>query len=219
MDLSRIAHVWRRRPLLTMATLSLAAAVIIGALLMIPRTYQSSASVMMLAPRSAARQTGGNPYLSFSPSLTLTASAVADELMAPQTGATLASRGLNSSFTAALAPYTTDTTGSVVLLTVAGTSKADVAATLQAVIQQVSATLSTLQHGVAPQSEITAVTLSYASQPTVSSSQTARSMIVIILPVILLALGIPIIIDGRAARRALRRGVPPASHVLRPAER
>jgi hypothetical protein len=202
MDLTTISRIWGRRRKLTAAMLVLAAAVTIAALMATPRTYQSSASVIMLAPRSAARQMGGNPYLSFSPSLTLTASAVADEVMAPSTARELAARGYRSLYAVALAPFTTTTTGSVLIVTVTGSDKASVQATLRAVTAQLGTALSGLQGKVRARARIGAATLSYSPQPALSTTQTARSLILVIVPVILLALGVPVVVDGQLERRA-----------------
>jgi hypothetical protein len=216
MNLSTISRIWGKRRKLTAAMLILAAAIAITALMIMPRTYQSSASVIMLAPRAAARQMGGNPYLSFSPSLTLTASAVGDEVMAPGTAQALAARGYRSSYTVALAPFTTTTTGSVLIITVTGSDKASVQATLRAVTAQVSTALSGLQGHVAKRARIRSATLSSSSQPALSTSQTARPLILVIVPVILVALGVPVIVDGQIERRA-RTAPAAAGHALTPA--
>jgi hypothetical protein len=175
--------------------------------------------VIMLAPRSAARLTGGNPYLSFSPSLTLTASAVADEVMAPGTALKLARHGFRAPFTVVLAPYTTDTTGSVLLVTVTGSSQADVQATLHAVTAQIGTALSGLQDQVASRHQIAAATLSYSPRPVLSISETARSLIVIIVPVLLLALAFPVLVDARLLRRGMQQKPVPGTHALSPAKR
>jgi hypothetical protein len=218
MDLRNFARIWRERRILTAVMLGLAVAAVLAALATVPRTYQSTASVIMLAPRSAARLTGGNPYLSFSPSLTLTASAVADEVMAPQVARKLTARGLDAAYTVALAPYTTNTTGSVLLVAVTGTSKAATQSTLAAVNTQISAALASLQHGVAARGRIRAATLSYSPQPALSVSKTARSLIMVVVPVVLAALSIPLLTDAAARRLGRRRGIR-AGHALGPAER
>jgi hypothetical protein len=218
MNVSRFSQIWERRWILGTAALAVAAAAIIAALLVLPRTYQAGSSVMMLAPRSAARMTGGNPYLSFSPSLTLTASAVGDEVMAPGTAQRLAARGFRAAYTVALAPYTTDTTGSVLLITVTGSDQASVRATLGAVTAQVATSLAVLQHGVARAARVRAVTLSYAARPALSVSQTARSMILVIVPVILAALAVPVLADAWLLRRSARRRSPRAGQAPHPAD-
>ncbi len=218
MSVSRFSQIWERRWILGTAALAVAGAAIIAALVVLPRTYQAGSSVMMLAPRSAARMTGGNPYLSFSPSLTLTASAVGDEVMAPGTAQRLAARGSRAAYSVTLAPYTTDTTGSVLLITVTGSSQASVRTTLRAVTAQVATALAVLQHGVAQRSRVRAVTLSYAAAPSLNVSQTGRSMILFIVPVILAALAVPVLADAFLLRRSARRRSVRAGHAPHPAD-
>jgi hypothetical protein len=213
MDVSRFSLIWGRRWILTAAMLTLASVITVAALLIVPRTYQSDSSVIMLAPRSVARLTGGNPYLSFTPSLTLTASAVGDEVMAPGTARHLAARGFRAAYTVALAPYTTNTTGSVLQVTVTGSDKADVQATLHAVTAEISTQLAQLQGQVRRPSRILAATLSYSPQPTLSVSQTGRSLILLVVPVLLLALAVPVVVDALLQRRA-GAGRATASHAL-----
>ena len=85
MYLSESFRIWRKRRYLTAALLVLALAGSGAALSTLPRTYQANSSVILLASRTAASPYGGNPYLSFSPSLTLAADAVSRELMGPRT--------------------------------------------------------------------------------------------------------------------------------------
>jgi hypothetical protein len=181
-----------------------------GAAAKMPRYYQSASSVVLLASPAASRQNGGNPFLSFSPSLTLTADAVSRELMAPGTVGQLAARGFTASYTVALPPYTTSTTGSVLLVTVTGTDAAGVESTLQAVTAQIGTQLAQLQHGIPVRRRVRADTLSFAPQATLSISQTARPLVVVVALLLVVCLGMPIAVDGLVTRRQLReRPTPP----------
>src|SRR5580658_10562385 len=124
MDLRQAVRIWRTRWTLTSVLLILALAGIGGATAEMPRYYQSDSSMVLLASRASSMQNGGNPFLSFSPSLTLTADAVSRALMAPQTVRQLAGQGFTASYTVALPTYTTSTTGSVLLVTVTGADAA-----------------------------------------------------------------------------------------------
>jgi hypothetical protein len=132
--------------------------------------------MVLLASRSAAKQNGSNPYLSFSPSLTLTADALSREIMSPGIIQHLRGKGFNGKYTVALAPYTTTTTGSVLLITVTGPRKPDVEQTLHAVTSEISAELLHLQvqSGVKPGNRIRTGTLAYTPSAALSISQTAR---------------------------------------------
>lgn len=211
MDPSKSAPIWRRWWILTVVLLLLTLAGAASTATRL-RTYQSDSSVLLLASRSAARLTGGNPYLSFSPSLTLTADAVGREIMAPATVQHLASRGFRDSYTVGLAPFTTNTTGSVLLVSVTGIKKAAVERTLHAVTSEIGTVLQQLQvqNGVKKHNRIRALTLSHAMQATLDVTKTARPVVSVAAIGLLLTFGIPVVADGlltrRRTRRAIRRG-------------
>src|ERR1035441_9099414 len=115
MSLGQLVRIWRRRFILTTALLLVALAGSAAAVPKFPRTYQSTSSVVLLASRAAAKLSG-NPYLAFSSSLTLTADLLSRELMAPATVRDLSASGVPGTYTVALAPYTTSTTGSVLVV-------------------------------------------------------------------------------------------------------
>jgi hypothetical protein len=205
MDLRQAVRIWRTRWTLTSVLLILALAGIGGATAEMPRYYQSDSSMVLLASRAASMQNGGNPFLSFSPSLTLTADAVSRALMAPQTVRQLAGQGFTASYTVALPTYTTSTTGSVLLVTVTGADAAGVQRTLQAVNTQIGTQLAQLQNGVPPRGQVHADTLSSTPQATLSISQTARPLVVVGVLLLVIALGTPIVVDGLITRRRLRK--------------
>ena len=166
-----------------------------------PRSYQSASSVVLLASHAASKQNGGNPFLSFGPSLTLTANAVSRELIAPATVSQLTARGFTASYTVAVPPVTTFTTGSVLLVTVAGTDAAGVQRTLQAVTKQISTQLAQLQRGVPAPSRVRADTLSFSPRATLSISQTARPLVIVGALLLVICLGTPIVVDGLITRQ------------------
>jgi hypothetical protein len=214
MYLSEMFHIWRRRLILTAVLIIAVSIGTTAALMKLPRTYQSSASVVLLASRSAARQTGGNPFLNFSPSLTLTADVLSRQLMAPEIAVSLSASGFSDPYTVALAPSTTSTTGSVLLVTVTGNDSNAVEGTLRAVTAEIGTELSRLQSKVARHYRIRAATISFAPQATLSVSHTARGLVLVVLPGLLAALGIPVLVDRRAIRRARGRAVVSAQEIL-----
>ena len=206
MDLRQAVRIWRMRWILTSVLIILAMAGAAKEAAKMPRYYQSASSVVLLASHAAATQNGGNPFLSFGPSLTLTADALSRELMAPETVRQLAAQGFTASYTVALPSYTTSTTGSVLLVTVTGTHAARVQRTLQAVTAQIGTQLAHLQNGVPARSQIHADTLSFTPQATLSVSQTVRPLVAVGALLLVICLGIPIVVDGLVARRRLRIG-------------
>lgn len=172
----------------------------------LPRTYQSGSQVLLLASRSVAKQNGNNPYLSFSPSLTLTADALSRELMAPAVVRELRSRGYSAAYAVTLAPYTTTTTGSVLLITVTGSHQAAVQHTLAGVTGQIGAELALLQGRVKRADQIRSVTLSVTARPSLSMARTARPLVAVILVSLLFAFGIPVAVDAIVTRRRATPG-------------
>lgn len=224
MDLGETFHIWRKRWVLTFSLLILVLAGAAAAQPKLPRTYQSDSSMVLLASRKAARLNGGNPWLSFSPSLTLTADVLSRELTAPATVKDLAASGFTESYSVALAPFTTATTGSVVIVTVTGHDQAAVESTLGAVTREVGVKLARLQHSLSPGNRIRIETLSYAPEATLSVGKTARAGVIVTGLGLLIALGIPVIADGLIRRRQIRTGRQladpvPAPVDLRPSDR
>jgi hypothetical protein len=205
MYLGEIFHVWRRRPILTAILIAAIFAGSAVALAKLPRTYQSNSSVVLLASRSAAGQNGGNPFLNFSPSLTLTADVLSRELMAPDITRSLTARGFTDAYTVALPPYTTSTTGSVLVVTVTGHDNSSVEGTLRAVTAQISTELSTLQDHVARRDRIRVAMISFSPRATLSANGIARQLAIVVAPGLLIALGFPVFVDRRITRRRSRR--------------
>jgi hypothetical protein len=215
MDFRHVVRIWRTRWILTSVLLILAMAGAAKAAEEMPRDYQSASSVVLLASRAASMQNGGNPFLSFSPSLTLTADAVSREMMAPGTVRQLAARGFTASYTVVLPSYSTSTTGSVLQVTVTGKHAAGVQRTLQAVTAQISTQLAQLQTGVPARGQVHAETLSFTPQATLNVSQTARPLVVVGLLLLVICLGTPIVVDGLVARwqRRDRSALPDSSEL------
>jgi hypothetical protein len=195
----------RGRWILTGGLLLLTLVGVVVALVKLPPSYQSESSVVLLASPAASRPNGDNPYLSFSPSLTLTADVVSREMMAPSTVDNLVSRGFPDSYSVALATYTTSTTGSVLLVTVSGTDKAAVELTLHGVTDEISTILAKLQAGSRPNDRIQADTLSMSSEAVLSLNQLARLLAVLIGVGLLASFGVPWIVEAQIAGRRIQR--------------
>jgi len=195
----------RGRWFLTGGLLLLTLVCVLAALVELPPSYTSDSSVVLLASPAASRPNGGNPYLSFSPSLTLAADAVSREMMAPATVDYLASKGFPDSYNVTLATYSTSTTGSVLLITVTGPDQAAVELTLHGVTSEVSSVLTHLQASTAPDDRIVAATLSMSSQPSLSLSQLARLLAILLCVGLAASFGVPWLVEAQIAGRRLRR--------------
>jgi hypothetical protein len=209
--LSGSRHIWRRHWILTAVLLILASAGTAEAAARLPRSYQAESSVVLLASRSAAKLNGGNPYLSFSSSLTLTGDILSRALMAPGTAQDLAAHGFRNLYTVALAPSTTTTTGSVLLITVIGSNRAAIEHTLNGVTTELSVKLSQLQSSIKRYDRIRAATLSVTPRPTLSVTTTARPLVGVVALGLLVAFGIPVLVDGQITQRRSRKSAHPVS--------
>jgi hypothetical protein len=204
MRFDEVIKVWRRRAALTAGLVLLALASFAAALALFPATYQSQASVVLLASQAASRQAGGNPYLGFTPALSLTADVVSRALMGPATVRQLASEGYTDSYTVAEPSYTTTATGSVLLITVSGTDPASVERTLHGVVGELDFTLVQMQRNIWPKHRITVSTLASSPQATLQTSATIRPIATTLVLGLIAALGLPVFIDGVIRRRKVR---------------
>jgi hypothetical protein len=125
MDLAEIFRVMRRRWYVLLPGLLLTAGLIVGAGLMVPVTYQSQSTVVLLNSQKATVAYDGNPFLSTQTSLTGMADSLARNLDSDDSLRALKSRGATGTFTAKLAD---NAQGPLLWLTVTGTDKAAVLA-------------------------------------------------------------------------------------------
>ncbi len=204
MRFDEVIRIWRRRAALTAGLVLLALASFAAALALFPATYQSQASVVLLASRAASKVTGGNPYLGFTPSLSLTADVMSRSLTGPETVRQLASEGFDEPYTIAPPAYTTTTTGSVLIITVTGTDPGGVERTLRGVIGEVKFALVQMQSHVWPRYRITEDTLASSPQASLATSATVRPMVMTLLIGLIIALGLPVVIDGAVRRRKVK---------------
>ncbi len=209
-------HMGLARWTLTSALLLASLIGAVAAFIVLPPTYQSDSSIVLLASPVASKPYGDNPYLSFSPSLTLTADVVSSELMATPTVSHLAAQGFRDSYTVEPPSDTADTTGSVLLVRVTGSAKTGAEVTLQGVTSEINKVLAGLQQGIRRAGQIRAVTIS-VSPPSRSFSSEARLLTVFIGAGLVVSFGIPWIVAPRITDRRLRRTAYPVVTAPRPA--
>ena len=201
MNLRDALQVWRRRWILTLLLVLVALAVSAAAAMKAPRHYSAESDVVLLPSASSTATTGHNPYLTYNGALPMTAQILSYQLTDPQTVQALTARGYTASFTATLAP---NTAGAPILsILVTGSNKSTVENTLHGVTDEITTTLSALQTGIARVNRITVLTLSVATNPKLSTSKTARPVVVVLAFGLALALAIPLVVDGASRRRNL----------------
>ncbi len=175
-----------------------------------PGPYTAESQVALLPSRHISGPAGGNPYLSFDDSDTLTADLLRREMTAPAAGARLAAAGYSSAYQVADDPTTA---GPVLDITVTGNSKAMVEHTLQGVTAAASTTLAGMQSGLSPSEQITSIVVSLAPEAKLSAGKKARTLIVVLAVGLILAIAIPQVFDAAASRRRARRfGASQAAH-------
>jgi hypothetical protein len=179
-----------------------------------PGPYQSESEVVLLPSAQSSKLAGGNPYLSFDDSLTLTADLLRRELTAPPLVQSLGRNGYRSSYQVADDPLTA---GPVLDITVTGNSKSSVEHTLAGVTYEAGRQLRFMQSHLAPIDRITLTTVSYAPKPSLLVSKKARTPVVALAIGLVLTLAVPLTVDAavsdrrkagsraRSARRPVRR--------------
>ncbi|MFJ3306748.1 chain length determinant protein [Streptomyces sp. NPDC086549] len=125
MDLAEIFRVMRRRWYVLLPGLLLTAGLIVGVTMLVPVTYQSQSTVVLLNSQKATRAYDGNPFLSSQTSLTGMADSLARNLNSDDSLRDLKARGAKGVFEAKLAD---NAQGPLMWLTITGTDKASVLA-------------------------------------------------------------------------------------------
>ncbi|MGW2422932.1 Wzz/FepE/Etk N-terminal domain-containing protein [Streptomyces sp. NPDC001709] len=125
MDLAEIFRVMRRRWYVLLPGLLLTAGLAVAVALLVPVTYQSQSTVVLLNSQKATVAYDGNPFLSTQTSLTGMADSLARNLNSDGSVRELKSRGATGTFAAKLAD---NAQGPLMWLTVTGTDKAAVLA-------------------------------------------------------------------------------------------
>jgi hypothetical protein len=115
----------RRRWYVLLPGLLVTAGLIVGVLALVPVTYQSQSTVVLLNSQKATKAYDGNPFLSTQTSLTGMADSLARSLNSDVSLRELKSRGAKGTFEAKLAD---NAQGPLMWLTVTGTDKASVLA-------------------------------------------------------------------------------------------
>lgn len=208
-----IMQIWRRRWILTVFVLLVALAGSATAVVKLPKAYEAQSTVVLVpSMRTAKALGGGNPYLSFSSSLSIAADVVTTELTAPQTERELASSGYSQQYTAVSESTTGQTVasdsvlpGPFIVVTVTGLQREPVERTLQALADVIRTKLAGMQTSVPRNNWISASTVSFSPQATVSAGGTYRSLVLIIGVLVVTALCVPLIVDAQITRRRARR--------------
>ncbi|MEU9350508.1 chain length determinant protein [Streptomyces griseoloalbus] len=176
MDLAEIFRVMRRRRYVLLPGLLLTAGLMVAVALLVPVTYQSQSTVVLLNSRKATVAYDGNPFLSTQTSLTGMADGLARNLNSDSSVRELKSRGATGTFEAKLAD---NAQGPLMWLTVTGTDEKAVLASAKALTAYAAERLKEFQEqqAVAPTAMIRMTTI-VAPQDPVAQTKTRLEYLV-----------------------------------------
>jgi hypothetical protein len=218
---------WLTLPLFALTLIGVASAAVV-----LPWSYEAKADMVFLASSYQAKQAGGNPWLVFDGSLTVTAEVVGRELMDDQTMAAIRNQGLTSTYLIGVAP---NSAGPVLDVDVKGNDSADTAATLNALMKLIPQKLDQIQaeHGVAAPARIRLNVVSASPHPDLKSTSKVRTLAVLAFGGLVATVAVPLFVESISARRTggrrsepqprpgsgQGRGAPPARERRRTAPR
>lgn len=189
---------WLTLPIFLLTLISVGTAIFV-----LPWSYEAKATEVFLASSVQAKQAGGNPWLIFDGSLTVTAEVVGREMMGQKTAATLKTQGMRSSYVVGVAP---NSTGPVLAIAVTGQNSSDVAATLNAIMKLIPDKLEQIQAdgGVRQAARIRLNVIEYSQQPTLKATSKIRMLAVMLFAGMMLMITVPLFAESISVRRRTR---------------
>ncbi|GAA2418005.1 hypothetical protein GCM10010191_30760 [Actinomadura vinacea] len=189
--------------MLTLPLLLLALGGVGAAAVVTPWTYEAQASVVFLASPFQAKQAGGNPWLVFDSSLTVTAEVVGREMMDDRTAAGLRARGLTAGYEVGVAQ---DSTGPVLAVDVSGDDPRVVKGTLDALVAAIPQRLTHIQakEGVTERAQIKASVVTASPKAALAATGKLRMLVMVLFVGLALTVAVPLFAEVLSERR--RRG-------------
>ncbi|MQY03466.1 YveK family protein [Actinomadura macrotermitis] len=203
MDLLDSLNILLRRWVLTVPLLLLTISGVVAAFLLLPWSYEAKANAVFLASPLQAKQAGGNPWLVFDGSLTVTAEVVGREMMDARTVADLKARGLTSEYLVAVAA---NTTGPVLEITVTGSDARNTEGTLAALTAMIPQKLERIQaeNGVTPRARITSKVVTSSPRADLKATDKIRNVALLLFVGGAMTVAVPLFVESVASRRQQR---------------
>ncbi|GGO17220.1 hypothetical protein GCM10010116_34820 [Microbispora rosea subsp. aerata] len=200
MDLVDSLRALLRRWPLTLALLVVTLAATGGALIAIPWQYEAKSTVVFLSSRKGSQPVGGNPWLAFDGSLTITAEVVARGMGDERTLEQLKAQGHTAEFTVGLAQ---DSRGPLLDITATGPDPAVAQSTMKALTTLSKQRLADLQEkaGILPDATIRAEIVTASDEALLTPEKKIRLLVVIFAAGMLLTVGVPLFIESLAQKR------------------
>ncbi|WP_067452494.1 hypothetical protein [Actinomadura macra] len=193
---------WLTVPLLLVALVGSGAIALVT-----PYKYEAKATAVLLASPVQAKEAGGNPWLVFDSSLTVTAEVVGREMMDEQTAAALRAKGLTATYMVGVAP---DSTGPVLAIEVTGTDAAGTKATLDALLATVPLRLAKLQaqEAVTPRAQIKMNVISASPKAALVATDKIRLVVMTLFLGLAVTVAVPLFAEVLSERRRRGRDAP-----------
>ena len=169
-----------------------------AALALKPGPYQAESQVAVLPSKQASKPFGGNPYLTFTNSVNITADLVRREVTTQQTAQRLAAQGFASSYQIVDDP---DPSAPVLDITATGNNAGSVIQTLRAVTSTVRTTLGAIQSSIKQPAQMTSVVLSIDPQASAAFSHKVRRVLTALGLGLVVTIALPLLVDAIQARR------------------
>ncbi|MBO2454975.1 hypothetical protein J4573_48365 [Actinomadura barringtoniae] len=165
-----------------------------------PWTYKAKATGVLLASPVQAKQAGGNPWLVFDSSLTVTAEVLGREMMDEKTAQDLKTQGLTSTYMVGVAP---DSAGPVLAIEVTGTDASDTKKTLDSLIAMVPQKLTHLQaqESVSPKAQIKMNLISSSPKAARASTDKLRLIVMVLFLGLVITVAVPLFAEVLSERR------------------
>lgn len=206
MDLLDSVNILLRRWMLTVPLLVLTIAGVVAGYFVLPWSYEAQSTVVLLASPYQSKQAGGNPYLLFDGSLTVTAEVVGREVMGDDVAEQLKARKLTSGYEVMVPP---DSAGPVLSIDVTGSDPADVRATQAAVTELVTQRLARIQSEAGVDSQARIRITDVSTTPTTRQAKSkVRTLAMALFAGLVTTIVVPLYADAMTARRRRRPQAP-----------
>ncbi|MFI8304457.1 Wzz/FepE/Etk N-terminal domain-containing protein [Streptomyces sp. NPDC085927] len=204
MDLAEIFRVMRRRWRVLLPGLLLTAGLMAAVALLVPVTYQSQSTVVLLNSQKATVAYDGNPFLSTQTSLTGMADGLARNLNSDSSVRELKARGATGAFEAKLAD---NAQGPLMWLTVTGTDEKAVLASAKTLTAYAEERLEEFQkqQAVAPKAMIRMTTIVAPQDPVAQTKARLEYLVMAGGLGLVLSLGAVFYVEARRRARAPQR--------------
>jgi capsular polysaccharide biosynthesis protein len=199
MNLSESLRTMRKRWVMTLSLLVLVGAAVVAAAVVLPKTYQSTAQVALIASKTDSKlYYDSNPYLAFDDSINVAADVLGRRMANPRVVSMLAAKGYTSSYKVEDAP---NSPGPILLVTVTDKNPARAQSSLQGVTAALAQQLSSMQSDVSPPDRLTDSVLSSSLNASLSVSKFARPLAAVLVVGLVLVFSIPLIVEGISVKR------------------